>query len=69
MPPSIYKQIEENVCDSKINELIDRLQLNLKYFRDHFNHDSIISELNSPIQIIQIGDNKKTLSLSNQIFN
>ena len=69
MPPSIYKQIEVNVCDSKINELIDRLQLNLKYFRDHFNHDSIISELNSPIQIIQIGDNKKTLSLSNQIFN
>ena len=69
LPSSIYKQIKENVFDSKINELIAKLQLNLNYFRDNFNHDSLISELNSPIQIIQIGDNKKTALLSDEISN
>ena len=69
LPSSIYKQIKENVFDPKINTLISKLQLNLNYFRDNFNHDSLISELNSPIQIIQIGDNKKTALLSNEISN
>ncbi len=67
LPSSIYKQIKENVFDPKINTFISKLQLNLNYFRDHFNHDSLISELNSPIQIIQIGDNKKTALLSKEI--
>jgi len=36
------------------------LQENLAYFRENFKHTGLISEVNSPIQILQIGSITET---------
>ena len=65
----IYTTALPDACvlrNSKIVELDDlaerkkKLQENLYYFRSTFNHKGLISESNSPIQILEYGEVNKT---------
>ncbi len=52
---TIYRNLEM-VTRKDIHQRQLDLQNNLKYFRDNFQHEGLISEVNSPIQIIQLGN-------------
>ena len=51
-----------------INSLIDKLEENLHYFHENFKHSLLISDANSPIQIIQLSSNKKVSLLSKKLI-
>lgn len=68
LPSSIYTCISNNIHESKINLLIHKLKVNLDYFHENFKHSLLISDTNSPIQIIQLSCNKKVSILSKKLI-
>jgi 8-amino-7-oxononanoate synthase len=64
LPPEIYAIIHRNVGSENIELRLTKLHENIAYFRSAFNHSACVSEINSPIQIIQFGDINKTKQLS-----
>jgi len=68
MPPEIYGIIHRNVGSETIENRLSNLHQNIAYFRSVFQHKSCISEINSPIQIIQIGEIEKTKTVSEFII-
>jgi 8-amino-7-oxononanoate synthase len=64
LPEAIYSSISKNVSSDLIYEKQSQLQENITLFRNLFQYDSCISEINSPIQIIQIGNIEKTRTLA-----
>jgi 8-amino-7-oxononanoate synthase len=67
LPPEVYEVIHRNVSSVTIEERLKKIHENIAYLRSVFKHPSCVSEINSPIQIIQIGEIEKTKSLS-EIF-
>lgn len=56
----------------KVNDLTERkkkLQDNLQYFRTNFNNEGLISESNSPIQILEYSEIKKTKVVAKKLQN
>jgi 8-amino-7-oxononanoate synthase len=68
LPPESYLQIVERVKFASIPERQKKLQENISLFRSQFSDDNFISEINSPIQILRIGDIKKTKILANKLL-
>ena len=52
---------------SDLNERRKSLQENLQYFRAHFQHEGLISEVNSPIQILQLGSVELTSEIAEKM--
>lgn len=63
LPPSTVSHIQENVHRKEFHELRITLFENIRYFRDLCEQYTIqsISEVNSPIQMIQIGNTEEAL--------
>ena len=64
LPDAIYQQIKENVSEEQLPSLQQALQKNIAFFRANFKHSGCVSEVNSPIQIIQIGNVERTKRLA-----
>ena len=69
LPSNIYTSISNNIHDSRINSLIDKLKANLHYFHKNFNHSLLVSDANSPIQIMQLSSNKRVSLLSKKLID
>lgn len=69
LPEESYKQISSRFNYDSIALLQQKLQVNVKVFRAHFSSNSLNSEINSPIQIIRIGNVSKTKELAARIIN
>ena len=68
LPEQVYVHNASIVSLSIINERRSFLQNNLNYFRSHFVSENLISEVNSPIQILSIGDIDKTKNLAQRLL-
>ena len=53
LPPSSYKAIEQLVTNTNIEESLLLLKQNIIYFRKHCQSLEFLSDLNSPIQILE----------------
>jgi 8-amino-7-oxononanoate synthase len=60
LPPESYHQIEARVSHESIPERQRELQKKIQHFRSLFPEGTFISESNSPIQIMQIGEIEET---------
>lgn len=64
LPPKEYTRIEQIVHSEEIPIRQKKLHQNIAYFRSVLKSDLLISEINSPIQIIRIGNIEKLSELS-----
>jgi 8-amino-7-oxononanoate synthase len=55
LPPYVYTLNASRVKHDLLKLKQDELQKNLRYFRGAFSHSGLISDVNSPIQVLQIG--------------
>lgn len=67
LPPENYRQILARVTSSEIQFGQNKLQENISLFVDHFPEKTFVSEINSPIQVLRIGDVVKTKRMAEQI--
>jgi len=67
LPDATVARNKEIVRMKDLNERRLKLQSNLAYFRSSFKHEGLISEVNSPIQILQIGNIKEVSVLAKKI--
>ncbi|HIP31935.1 MAG TPA: pyridoxal phosphate-dependent aminotransferase family protein [Crocinitomicaceae bacterium] len=67
LPDSTVNRNLSAVLTIDINDRRRKLQLNLAYFRKNFKHSGLLSEVNSPIQILQIGDVELTNAIANKL--
>ena len=65
LPPEAYQQIELRTSHTSIPECQRKLQENIAAFRSKLTTQGLISEINSPIQILRFGDISKTKEMSN----
>jgi 8-amino-7-oxononanoate synthase len=56
LPPKSYERNSKIITFESLEQRRAQLQENLNLFRSSFLHSGLISELNSPIQILEIGD-------------
>jgi 8-amino-7-oxononanoate synthase len=59
LPNEIYTLIKNNVGSELVVKKQDSLHANISFFRENFNSEILVSEINSPIQVLQIGDKEK----------
>jgi len=69
LPAYVYARNAEVVKSQDLNERRGQLQHILNYFRSNFESDQLISEVNSPIQIVQIGDVEQTKIIATRLQN
>ena len=67
LPDATIVRNKEMVLSVDVNERRQELQKNLHYFRSNFQHVGLISETNSPIQILQLGSVEFTSELAKKI--
>jgi 8-amino-7-oxononanoate synthase len=67
LPNAIYQLIQANVGSNLVAQRQKELQKNIALFRDYFTHEACISEINSPIQIIQVGNVEKTHKMASKL--
>jgi 8-amino-7-oxononanoate synthase len=67
LPPEAYRRIQKMICLESITERTSLLQDRIAYFRTRVPMTSSRSEINSPIQIIPIGNVDETKELANKI--
>ncbi len=67
LPPDSYERIRQMVGITDLDNRRGLLQGNIKLFRELSVDLECISEINSPIQIIRIGDVEKAISLANKL--
>lgn len=60
LPPESYNQIQKRVQHVSIPDRQSRLQANIAVFRSNFPENTFISEINSPIQVMRIGNVAET---------
>jgi len=68
LPNAIYQLIQENVGSNLVAQRQKELQKNIALFRDYFTHDTCVSEINSPIQIIHVGNVEKTKKMASTLY-
>jgi 8-amino-7-oxononanoate synthase len=59
LPNEIYSIIENNVGSRLMVERQNLLHDNIAFFRKNFTSEMLVSEINSPIQVLQIGNTKR----------
>ncbi|MCH2230706.1 MAG: pyridoxal phosphate-dependent aminotransferase family protein [Crocinitomicaceae bacterium] len=64
LPEYVYKLNAERAISDSIGSRQQKLHDNLSFFRSNFFHEGLISEVNSPIQVLQIGDIEEVNKLS-----
>jgi 8-amino-7-oxononanoate synthase len=64
LPPDSYNRIEQVILQSSSNTERNKLQHNIKKFRNLINLKSSVSNVYSPIQMIRIGDVERTKNLT-----
>jgi len=69
LPTAVYQLIQANVGSNLIAQRQSELQKNIALFRDHFTHEACVSEINSPIQIIQVGNVEKTHKIASKLHD
>lgn len=69
LPPSEYHRINQIIELRSINDLQKSLHDNISYFRGNLKSNFLISEINSPIQILRIGEISKTKHISDLLLN
>ena len=67
LPPNVYALNAKRAAHDNIKLRQDKLQAVLNQFRSSFKHDGLISEVNSPIQVLQIGNVEKVREISNRL--
>ncbi len=60
MPRESYRQIQERVRHDIIPQRQRQLQWNISAFRSQFPENTFVSEVNSPIQVMRIGNIEET---------
>lgn len=65
LPPENYLRIGKMVQSELIEERQKHLHENIAYFREKMKSDGLISEINSPIQMLRIGNIPTTQKLAN----
>jgi 8-amino-7-oxononanoate synthase len=68
LPPESYQQIEARVTHKSIAERQQELQKNIEHFLSLFPDGTFVSERNSPIQIMRIGEIEKTKNRANELI-
>ncbi|MFM7666584.1 MAG: aminotransferase class I/II-fold pyridoxal phosphate-dependent enzyme [Bacteroidota bacterium] len=69
LPNEIYALIKQNVGSNLILEKQNSLHTNISFFRENFSSEMLISEINSPIQVLQIGDKEKANRIAKSCQN
>jgi 8-amino-7-oxononanoate synthase len=64
MPHEMYSCIQKNVGSDLIFEKQTLLHDNISFFREHFSSELCVSEINSPIQVLQIGNTDKARKIA-----
>lgn len=64
LPPHSYFEIQQRVSHESIPERQRKLQIEIQNFRAGFPAGTFISEVNSPIQVMRIGDIAETKKLA-----
>ena len=67
LPEYVYRLNADRVLSTSIASRQKRLHENISFFRNNFSHKGLISEVNSPIQVLQIGDVAKVKQLAGLI--
>lgn len=67
LSPESYNRIKEVLRAKNFSEQQELLQENIFYFRSNLKNKFCISDLNSPIQLIKIGEIEKTKQLATQL--
>lgn len=67
LPAEVYVHNASIVSSLLMNERRSILQDNLNYFRSRFVNDRLISEVNSPIQIVRIGNVEQVKALTERL--
>ncbi len=68
LPQEAYRQIELRTTHTSVSERQGKLQENIAFFRSKLTMKGLISEINSPIQILRFGNISKTKEMSNLLF-
>jgi 8-amino-7-oxononanoate synthase len=69
MPPKEYARIEQMVLWNGLQEQQQLLQQNCAFFRAEIKSNNLISAINSPIQMLRIGDIRALKKMSVQFAN
>jgi 8-amino-7-oxononanoate synthase len=69
MPPKEYARIEQMVLWDGLQEQQQLLQQNCAFFRAELKSNNLISAVNSPIQMLRIGDIRGLKKISDQLAN
>lgn len=64
LPNEIYTLIKNNVGSDLVVKKQDSLHANISFFRENFNSEILVSEINSPIQVLQIGNKEKAKQIA-----
>ena len=67
LPNAIYQLIQENVGTNLVAQQQSELHKNIALFRNNFQHEACVSEINSPIQIIHVGNIEKTKKIASTL--
>lgn len=69
LPDSTFERNNQMVRRGDIDGRRNALQENLAYFRDNYKHKGLISEVNSPIQILQIGEVVEASQIAKELLD
>jgi 8-amino-7-oxononanoate synthase len=69
LPASDYEQIELRVTSNDVTDQQNRLHQNIQFFRENFQHKDLVSEVNSPIQILRFSTNKNLEARTKKILD
>jgi len=69
LPKESYSQIQERVGHDSIPQRQRQLQRNISEFRSQFPENTFVSEVNSPIQVMRIGNVEETKRNEQEFLN
>lgn len=67
LPPEAYSRIQQMISFPENDHLRLKLHQRIKYFREKLTNITLISDADSPIQIIEIGDIKRTIKIADSL--
>lgn len=67
LPSYVYELNAKRACHLSVKIRQDNLQKVLNLFRSSFKHNGLISEVNSPIQVLQIGNINKVREIADHL--
>jgi 8-amino-7-oxononanoate synthase len=64
LPDEIYLLIQNNVSSNYLFDKQNSLHANISFFREEFFSENLVSEINSPIQVLQIGNTERAKKIA-----